>query len=80
VVLNWEYSHTVEFDKKTYHVWCAPHRDGYTAYAATLQPTKKGVDYVKPIGSGHYTLLPEWAKASNKVASDWLRSHTRVKG
>jgi len=51
----WEYNSTHELDHKTHHLWECKHREGYTAYALTLQPDRdSGRPYVKPTGTGHY--------------------------
>jgi hypothetical protein len=56
--MEWEYERHVEHEGKTYHVWSAQHREGYTAYQLTLQPdSKTGLDYVKPTGNAHFTSL-----------------------
>jgi hypothetical protein len=61
--MDWEYNHHVEYQGKTYHVWKAIHREGYTAWAITAQPeTALVLSYVKPIGTAHYVdCLPWWA-------------------
>ena len=51
---EWEYNSTQELSGKTYHVWECKHTEGYTAFALTHQPSKPGIDYIKPIGTGHF--------------------------
>jgi hypothetical protein len=55
---DWVYEQTIEHQRKTWHLWECLHREGYTAYQLTPQPEREaGVDYVKPLGSSHFTSL-----------------------
>lgn len=47
--MEWEYDRHIEYEGKTYHLWSAPHREGFTAYAVTHQPPAGAkIDFVKP--------------------------------
>lgn len=50
---SWEYNTTIEYKRKTYHIWECIHTEGYLAFTFTHQPTN-GLSYVLPIGDGHY--------------------------
>ena len=51
----WEYDSVHDLGNRTYHLWRCKHREGYTAFALTHQPSNDSkIDFIKPKGTAHW--------------------------